>query len=133
MRFWDRYGVWIVVYVYLLTRTSVAHAEKGDDVWLQVFLLLNLMASFGVGYLALLRRFAPFRTWAPLVLRWLWRWMLYGFVWFNLVGAVHSATNFAGSLATLWMISLLISGAFVARLALRDIRKQGKPTLALFS
>ena len=128
MRFWDRYSVWVITYVYLLTRAFTAYAEEGESVWLRAFLLLNLMASIGVGYLALLRRFAAFRTWAPLVLRWIGRWMLYGFVWFIIVAIVFSFAQVMDAIA-LWMISLLISGAFVARLALRDIQKLAKPRL----
>lgn len=80
LRVWDRCAVGAITFIYLLTH---AFKEGRGDRWL-AFLLTNLAISLGVGYQALLRRFQGFRTWAPLVLRWTARFILYGVILFLL-------------------------------------------------
>jgi hypothetical protein len=87
LRLWDSHAVWTIAYIYLLSHAFVSGYRYGWDgpgtLW-YAFLLTNLAISLGVGYQALLRRFHGFQTWAPLVLRWTARFILYGVILFLL-------------------------------------------------
>jgi hypothetical protein len=124
MRFWDRYGVWVVVYVYVLSRLFDSSNDWGGEgglLW-RAFLMFNLMISAGVGYRALLRAVPAFGTWAPLALRWIARFMLYAFLWCIPVGMFFS-------LLQIWdmpphlLTALALSGACVTRHVQYDVRK----------
>jgi hypothetical protein len=115
MRFWDKYGVWIVVFVVLLIRSNYAAFRNGDSELWQAFLLFNGMLSFGAGYVALVRISPLFAFWAPLIMRWLARLVVYTPFW--LIPAVYF-TQGDGFKAS--FVALTIAGLFVARRAWHD-------------
>jgi hypothetical protein len=104
-------------------------AQDGDSLLWNAFLRFNLMISLGVSYRTLLHHVAAFRTWAPLVLRWLARLMFYEFLWFLAVEMFYSLFH-VWDTRPLWFVSLTLSLGCVARHIVYDVRKQAKPAFA---
>lgn len=124
MHFWDRYGVWVVAYIYLLIRlfSSPKNRESESDLFWGAFLMFNLMISLGVGYQALLRAVPAFGTWAPLFLRWIARLMLYAFLWCFPAGMLFAFLEI-GDTPPFLITIFTLSAVCVGRHILHDVRK----------
>lgn len=92
LKLWDRYGVWVAIYVLLVFQVfSCSHPSSFGELFLYgLFLPFNLVLSLATFYRFLTQKWSWFRTWGPLLSRWIARWVGYTLIGVLFGGLVFS-------------------------------------------
>ncbi len=92
IKVWDKYGVWITVYVLLVyyTRPFGLDYDYRYALFLNLFLAFNLTLTMAAFYRLFTCRWVWFGIWGPLLTRWIARWTYYTIIGLLFGGLVFS-------------------------------------------
>jgi hypothetical protein len=74
-RIWNEYGLFIVLYCWLLVRACIVWQDAHFNPLWEAFLGFNLCLSLAALYHLPQRRYEWARLWMPLIMRWISLWM----------------------------------------------------------